>query len=73
MKDEMVDPVLVCFYCGDVISYPTENQMKFFDNRLPRCCDKTMATLDRNDLFKVSEGLKKLKEKIDEEIIRGIT
>lgn len=72
MEDEIIDPILVCPYCGDTMVYPNENQMRFFNNELPKCCEKKMLVIDKNDLFKVAEGLGKLKAKIEEEIIRGI-
>ena len=51
---------------------PSEEQLKFIGGELPDCCDYKMLTVDRNNLWNITKGLDKLKESINEEILRGI-
>jgi len=68
----MIDPVLICIYCGDLMNKPTDNQIKVFGSSALECCGYDMLTIDRNNLHDISKGIDKLKESVNEEIIRGI-
>lgn len=66
----MVDPILVCLYCGDTMDMPNEKQIKIFG--FPNCCEENMLQLERNKLFKLVKGIDQLKAKLEQEILRGI-
>lgn len=68
--EEMVDPILVCLYCGDNMNMPNEKQLKIFG--YPNCCEEKMLQIERNKLFKLVKGLDNLKIKLEQEIIRGL-
>ena len=70
--EEMVDPILVCIYCGDLMDYPTENQLRIFGGNMPDCCGLKMLTVERNKLWEIAKGMENLKKKIEEEMLRGI-
>ena len=68
---EMVDRVLVCLICGDLMNAPNEKQLKIFGH--PKCCETMdMVPMDRNHLFKIVKGLDNLKAKLEDEILRGM-
>lgn len=67
---EMVDPIMVCLYCGDTMNVPNEKQIKIFG--LPNCCEENMLQIERNKLFKLVKGLDQLKVKLEQEILRGV-
>lgn len=65
----MIDPVLICVYCGDLMDYPSEEWIERFG--LPPCCEQDMLQVERNSMFKIIKALDKLKEALEAEILRG--
>lgn len=66
----MIDPVMICIYCGELMESLTEKQMKVFGH--PNCCDLKMLVVERNKLFQIVKGLEVLKAKMEAEIVKGI-
>lgn len=66
----MIDPVFVCLYCGEIIPFLTKEQIKVF--KKPKCCEYDMVPLDRDKMLIVVKALDKLKKNIEEEILKGL-
>lgn len=64
----MIDPVLICIYCGDIMDAPTEKQIAIFGQ--PECCEMKMLEIERNNLHKVLKGVESLKKNIEHEIVK---
>ena len=69
-ENEMIDPVMMCIYCGETMDVPNEKQIKIFG--FPNCCEEDMLKIERNKLFKIVKGLDSLKTKLEAEILRGM-
>lgn len=69
-NNEMVDGIVVCLYCSELMDAPTEKQLKLFG--FPNCCGFDMLKVDRNQVFKIVQGLDNLKAKLEKEILRGM-
>jgi len=65
----MIDPILICLYCGDTMDYPSEEWVEKFG--LPDCCEEAMLQLERNKIFKIHKALGTLKASLEEEMLRG--
>ena len=66
----MLDPVLICMYCGDLMDHPGERAIEVFGT--PQCCEFDMLMVERDKLYRIHEGLDELKKKIEEEMIKGM-
>lgn len=64
----MIDPVLICVYCGDLMDAPTEKQIDVFG--FPECCDYKMLQIERNNLHRVHKGIENLKANIEHELVK---
>jgi len=67
---EMIDPVRICIYCGDLMDEPTERQVAVFG--MPACCSYDMLQVERNKLYDIIKGMANLKVKLEQEILKGM-
>jgi len=64
----MIDPILICMYCGDLMDYPSEEMIERFG--IPPCCDNDMLCIEKNNLHALLKGIEALKANIENEIIK---
>ena len=63
---EMIDPILICLYCGEKMDWSDDQEEKW---GVPDCCDSKMLKIDRNGVFKLIQGLDKVKEALQDELV----
>jgi hypothetical protein len=68
--DEMLDPIIICIYCGDVMEAPNEKQIEVFGK--PTCCDFDMLKIEREKMHTIMRSLDTLKKNIEEEVLKGM-
>jgi len=68
--DEMVDKILICIYCGDVMEGLTEEQIKIFGE--PTCCEFSMLPVEREKMHKIVISLDNLKANLEAELLKGV-
>lgn len=67
---EMLDPILICIYCGDLMDAPNEKQIEIFGK--PTCCDFDMLRIEREKMHTIMRSLDTLKANIEAEVLKGI-
>lgn len=67
---QMLDGIVVCFYCGDVMEAPTKEQIKIFGK--PSCCGYDMVLMEREKIHTVVRTLDKLKKNLEDQILKGM-
>ena len=65
--DNIVDPILACPQCGDVLSYSQEQYEKW---GIPPCCDYKMLVIERDNIYRLIGGLNKLVENLEKELVK---
>jgi len=68
--DDFVDGFALCIYCGDIMEYPNERQMKVFGK--PICCEFDMLQIEREKIHLIVRALDNLKKNLEEELLKGI-
>jgi hypothetical protein len=66
---EFVDKIAACPYCGDVMEYPTEEQIKIFGE--PICCGFGMLAIEREKIHGVVRSMDILKKNLETELLKG--
>lgn len=66
----MLDGIVICFYCGDVMDAPTKEQTKIFGK--PSCCGYDMVLMEREKIHTVVRTIDKLKKNLEEQILKGM-
>lgn len=64
----MIDPMMICVYCGDTMDAPTEKQLEVFGE--PECCEHKMLQVERNNLHVLLKGIETLKKNIEHELVK---
>ena len=70
IMNDFIDPIGVCFLCGEVMAYPTEQQMEIFGR--PECCDFDMLKVEREKIHTIVRALDTLRENLETELLKGI-
>lgn len=70
MTDEFVDPIYLCMYCGSIMEQPNEKMMAIFGH--PSCCETKMVVAERDKIFDIVKALDKMKENLEQEILKGM-
>lgn len=65
--NEMIDPVIICLYCGEKMDWSDEKEDKW---GLPDCCEFKMLKVEKNNIFKLLAGLDKVKEALEAELVK---
>jgi len=68
--DDMLDPVVICIYCGDVMEAPNERQIEMFGK--PICCGFDMLHVEREKMHTVVRSLDNLRQNLEAEILKGV-
>ena len=68
--DEMLDPILICLYCGDLMDGLTEKQIEIFGK--PTCCEFDMLTIERERMHTIMRSLDTLRKNIENEVLKGV-
>lgn len=63
----IVDPLMVCMYCGCTMENPTKERIKLFGK--PTCCGYNMVKIDRNEILVVVKAIEVLKANLEKEIL----
>ena len=64
---EMIDPILLCLYCGDKMEWSDAKEEKW---GVPDCCEFKMIKIERNGIFTLLKGLEKVKESLEAELVK---
>lgn len=67
---DMLDPLLICIYCGDTMDALTDKQIKIFGK--PTCCDFDMLKVEREKLHTIVRSLDNLKKNLESEILKDV-
>jgi len=65
----VIDPILCCFYCGEILPNLTEKQIKTFGK--PECCGEFMMPIDRNKIHCILKAFNKIKINLEKELVSG--
>lgn len=68
--EDMVDPLVICVYCGEVMNALTPQQEKMFGK--PVCCGYDMLRIEREKIHAVVRAADKLKENLEAEVLKGV-
>ena len=68
--NQIVDKLMICFYCGSTTKGLTKDQIKIFGK--PTCCEYPMVEMDKCKIHIVVKSLEKLKKNLEEEILQGM-
>lgn len=69
---EIIDPIYICVYCGDVMEQPSERMMATFGEKALNCCDMPMVRAERNKIYQMAKATEKLKENLEQHILKGL-
>jgi hypothetical protein len=67
---QMLDKILICLYCGEVMEALTKEQMKIFGK--PSCCGYDMVAMEREKIHTVVRSIDKLKKNLENQILKGM-
>jgi len=68
--DDMLDPIVICIYCGDVMEAPNERQREIFG--IPTCCEFEMLSIEREKMHTIVRSIDNLRTNLEAEILKGI-
>ena len=68
--NKIIDGVMICIYCGDVMEALTKEQIKIFGKLI--CCDFDMLKIDGNKIHSIVNSMNALKSNLEKEILKGI-
>lgn len=66
---EILDPLLICVYCGDTMDGMTPEQIKIFGE--PSCCEHNMLKIERERIHAIVRSVDKLRANLEKEILEG--
>jgi len=67
---DMLDPVMMCIYCGDVMEAPSEKQIEIFGR--PTCCEFDMLVVEREKIHTIVRSLDNLRKNLETELLKGV-